>query len=123
MIYSRKSDWKEDFVPTSSIIKDIEILDEFITSVSGYLEYRLLMIDGSVLYITEYFTISEDKIKRDKYSYHHQKNNELLIRWDNAPHHRELSTFPFHVHRKNSVYESKEMTVEEVLKEILEMIK
>ena len=64
------------FVTTSSIVKDIEILDEFITSVSGYLEYKLLMIDGSMLYITEYFTLSEDEIKRDKYSYHHQKNNE-----------------------------------------------
>ena len=104
----------------SSIVRDIEILEEFITSVSGYLECRLLMIDNSVLYIAEYFSISEDIIKRDKYSYHHQKNNVLLIRWDNAPHHRELPTFPFHVHMKDSVFESKEMTVEDVLKELAE---
>ena len=36
---------------TSSIVTDIEIFDEFITSVSGYLECKLLMIDNSVLYI------------------------------------------------------------------------
>ena len=102
----------------SFIVRDIEVLDEFITSVSGYLECKLLMIDNLVLYISEYFTIFGDEIKRDKYSYHHQKNNKLLVRWDNAPHHRELSTFPFHVHRKDDVFESEEMTVEDILKEL-----
>ena len=104
----------------SSAVKDIEIVDEFITSVSGYLEYKILMVDNSILYISEYFTISEDIIKRDKYSYHHQKNNVLLTRWDNAPHHKELPLFPHHVHRKNGVFESKEMSVDDVLKEISE---
>jgi hypothetical protein len=106
----------------SSIVKDIEVLEEFITSVSGYLECRLLMIDNSILYISEYFTIYGDEIKRDKYSYHRQKNNEFLIRWDNAPHHREFPTFPFHLHRKDGVFESKAMTLEEVLKELAEIM-
>ena len=76
------------------------------------------MIDNSVLYISEYFTISGDVIKRDKYSYHHQKDNELLTRWDNAPHYKELPFFPHHVHRKNGVFESKEMPVDDVLNEL-----
>ncbi len=54
----------------SPIVKDIEILDEFITSVSGFLDCRVLMIDGSGLYVSEYFTVLNDKIKRDKYSYY-----------------------------------------------------
>jgi len=106
----------------SPIVKDIEILDEFITSVSGFLDCRVLLIDGSELYVSEYFTVLKDRIKRDKYSYHLQKRGELLIRWDNAPHHRELSTFPDHVHRKDGVHESKEMTVEDILEELSEII-
>ncbi len=106
----------------SPIVKDIEILDEFITSVSGFLDCRVLMIDESELYVSEYFTVLENSIKRDKYSYHLQKNDEFIIRWDNAPHHRELSTFPFHVHKKDGVQESKEMTVDDVLKEISKII-
>lgn len=106
----------------SPIVKDIEILDEFITSVSGFLDCRVHMIDGSELYISEYFTILDDKIKRDKYSYHLQKNDELIIRWDNAPHHRELSTFPFHVHKKDGVQESQEMTVNDILEELSKTI-
>ncbi len=78
------------------------------------------MIDGSTLYVTEYFTICSENIKRDKYSYHLQKNGEFIIRWDNAPHHRELSTFPNHVHDKDGVQESKEMTMDEILDEISE---
>ncbi len=121
MLESYLADVKASLTASSNV-KDIEVLEEFITSVSGYLECRLLMIDNSTLYISEYFTIFGDEIKRDKYSYHHQRNNELLIRWDNAPHHRELPTFPFHVHRKDGVFESKAMTVEEVLKELAEIM-
>jgi hypothetical protein len=106
----------------SPIVKDIEILDEFITSVSGFLDCRVLIIDGSELYVSEYFTVLENRIKRDKYSYHLQKNDKLIIRWDNAPHHRELSTFPFHIHKKNGVQESKEMTVDDILEEISKII-
>ena len=106
----------------SPIVKDIELLDEFITSVSGFLDCRVLMIDESELYVSEYFTFLENKINRDKYSYHLQKNTELIIRWDNAPHHRELSTFPFHVHKKDGVQESKEMTVDDILEEISKII-
>lgn len=106
----------------SPIVKDIEILDEFITSVSGFLDCRVLLIDESELFVSEYFTVLKDRIKRDKYSYHLQKNDELIIRWDNAPHHRELSTFPDHVHRKDGVHESKEMTVEDILEELSEIV-
>ncbi|MDP2766743.1 MAG: DUF6516 family protein [Candidatus Methanoperedens sp.] len=106
----------------SPIVKDIEILDEFITSVSGFLDCRVLLIDGSELFVSEYFTVIKDRIKRDKYSYHLQKNDDLIIRWDNASHHRELSTFPDHVHRKDGVHKSKEMTLEDILEELSEIV-
>jgi hypothetical protein len=66
------------------------------------------------------FKVSSENIKRDKYWYHLQKKGEFIIRWDNAPHHRELSTFPYHVHDKDGVHESKEMTMDEILDEISE---
>ncbi len=104
----------------SHLVRDIEIDDEFITSVSGFLDCSVVMIDGSALYVTEYFAISGENIKRDKYSYHLQKRGEFIIRWDNAPHHRELSTFPYHLHDKHGVHESKEMTMNEILDVISE---
>ncbi len=40
----------------SPIVKDVDIIDEFITSVSGFLDCKVLMIDGSVLYVPKFPT-------------------------------------------------------------------
>lgn len=107
----------------SPIVGDVDILDEFITSVSGFLDCKVTLIDGALLYVTEYFTLYEGKIKRDKYSYHLQRNDDFIIRWDNAPHHKEVSTFPFHVHKEGGVHVSKEMKLEKVLEELSEIVR
>ncbi len=51
-------------------------------------------------------------------------NNTLLIRWDSAPHHRELKTFPYHVHigSEENVEESIEMTLYDVLSYIRSIV-
>jgi len=103
---------------TSRIVKDIEIIDEFITSVSGFLDCKITLIDDSTLFFTEYSTSSKDKIFRDKYSFHWQKWDKMIIRWDNAPHHKEVSTFPYHMHKGEKVFKSDEMTLEKVLEVI-----
>ncbi len=121
MLESYLADLKASLT-ASPIVKDIDILDEFITSVSGFIDCKILMIDGSALYVTEYFTLHENKIKHDKYSYHLQRNDDLVIRWDNAPHHKEISTFPYHVHKEGGVHVSKEMKLEKVLEEISEIV-
>jgi hypothetical protein len=36
---------------------------------------------------------------KDRYSYHYQKSDtSLTFRYDNAPHHPEVETFPHHKH-------------------------
>ena len=44
------------------------------------------------------------------------------MRWDNAPHHREIRTFPHHVHTKDGVKESYSITLDDVLRKIKEDI-
>ncbi len=51
------------------------------------------------------------------------KRSELIVRWDSAPHHRQIKTFPNHKHSKEEVLESKEVEIEEILKELERMIK
>jgi hypothetical protein len=41
----------------------------------------------------------------------------MRIRWDNAPHHKDLETFPDHKHSPD-LAESKEMCLDDVLVEI-----
>lgn len=45
------------------------------------------------------------------------ENYTLKICWDNAPHHRQIATFPHHKHimQQENIYESKEPTIEEIL--------
>ncbi|MEW5766252.1 MAG: DUF6516 family protein [bacterium] len=54
-----------------------------------------------------------------KYRYHYMTSQQALIfRYDNAPHHRQLKTFPHHKHLPQGEQESDEPTLEAVLFEI-----
>jgi len=80
-----------------------------------FLKIKAELMDGSVLYIREF--VSDEEYS---YSFQWQKNGNLLIRWDNAPHHRHLETFPHHKHvgSKDNIQPSKEVSLEDVLKTI-----
>ena len=89
-------------------------------SVSEYMRYgsaaslvaKVGFKDGSSLYIKDYLFIDGKR----KYSYHWQDiQGSLMTRWDNSPHHRELSTFPHHKHLPKEVSSSKERTVKDIL--------
>lgn len=60
-----------------------------------------------------------DKQAKIKYRYHYMDANQALIfRYDNAPHHPNLSTFPHHKHLQTGEQDSEEPTLEDVLLEI-----
>jgi hypothetical protein len=70
------------------------------------------IIDGSKLFVRDYLFINGKR----KYSYHWQDDSEkLILRWDNADHHRRLSTFPFHQHSGSGIEESVPLNLEKVL--------
>lgn len=61
--------------------------------------YKLRMSDGSLLELTERLVEAQGSVSMTKYRYHWQdQNGRLIKRWDNAPHHRQIKTFPHHVH-------------------------
>jgi len=62
---------------------------------------RIHLIRGELLEAFE--RVSENsktkKLETTKYHFHWQDlNNQLIRRWDNAPHHPEIETFPDHMH-------------------------
>lgn len=96
-----------------NVIKSYEILDFKSGERFYFLKVKAVLIDDSELHIKEYYSVDSCF-----YSYHWQDNNGFMrIRWDNAPHHRHLGTFPDHKHAPELV-ESEEMNLEDVLKEI-----
>jgi len=81
-----------------------------------YIKGRLLLLKNYTLQITEY-VVTSPEVERLKYRYHIQKpDGSQLCRWDNAPHHPHLSSFPHHKHGENDTAEASEpMDLEKVL--------
>ena len=50
------------------------------------------------------------------------ERNNLIYRWDTAPHYKNLKTFPYHVHLPDGVKESKQVTLIAVLDKIEEAV-
>lgn len=69
----------------------------------GYFRVRCVLIDGSELQLIERFRDEANVLAIEKYSFHWQHDDGTPIcRWDNAPHHRDLATFPDHLHEAES---------------------
>ena len=58
-----------------------------------------------------------------KYSYAYIKSNQLLLRFDNAPHFKNIKTFPHHKHLKNEVLPLNNNQLTEFVKEIKILLK
>src|SRR3990172_6424082 len=70
----------------------------------GNLRIRLRFFDNSLLEISEAIHIFEGTLTWLSYRYHYQRSDGTIIfRYDNAPHHPEVSTFPEHEHIGESV--------------------
>ncbi len=82
---------------------------------ASFLRIEVALVDGSQLFIKELLFPDGSK-----YSYQWQSSDEeLLIRWDNAPHHHhEIATHPDHKHVGAEVLPSNRISIEDVLSTI-----
>ncbi len=95
----------------SPVIKSYNVIDYKQGKNFYYIKVDASLVDDTRLSIRLYVSDTEYK-----YSFHWQdKNADLIIRWDNSPHHTNIMTFPHHKHMKGKVYPSKEVTLEDVL--------
>ena len=97
------------------LVQGVEV-ERFRVVGAGYeLKATLFLKDGSQLFIKDYVFLDGTR----KYAYHWQDSTgQLLSRWDNAPHWKEVKTFPHHRHieRGGQVESSPVRTLEDVLK-------
>lgn len=101
------------------IVSDIDV-DSISTDKDDYRHIKVILrfIDGSSLRISEFATPGKNPIR---YSYYWLDScSNLIIGWDNAPHHRSISTFPHHQHvrQQNNVSPSEKRNLKDVLHEI-----
>lgn len=114
--YLRKID---ELISASPEVIDVEIIrrsiwDTELEKVALY-RYRLKMSDGSLLELTERLVEEKGAFSIKKYRHHWQSaNGQIIKRWDNAPHHPEIDTFPHHLHNgsENNVIQHAEISGE-----------
>ena len=88
-----------------------------------YLKGNLLFIDFSVIEIALFANKVQNKISIDKYRFHYMnKDGKLVFRYDNAPYHHEIPTFPHHKHTSNKVMQSLMPSIKDILNEITAII-
>jgi hypothetical protein len=89
----------------------------------GIVEGELLFKDETVLHFIEFVNV-KDSIQVYKYSYHyHDREGELIFRYDMDPHHREIDTFPHHKHvYPDALIKTSVPTLAKVLDEIDDLI-
>jgi hypothetical protein len=103
----------------SPLVRDLQVIELVEEESVQFLRVRAQIIDGSLLYVRESFFPGHSK-----YSYHWQtQTGEMLLRWDNAPHHPEIPTHPDHRHEGEQVGPSARVSVEEVLAELAAVLK
>ncbi len=101
----------------SHIIETYQLKEKVYSEERGYIEGVLLFIDESFLDFAE-VKDTEQKSKI-KYHYHYMDSKKnVIFRYDNAKHHKEIKTFPHHKHLPHKIVESSEPEINNVLKEI-----
>jgi hypothetical protein len=90
----------------------------------GRIGARLRFYDGSLLELEEEVTlVEEQRIAKVYYKYHYQRaDGSLVFRYDNAPHHPQVSTFSHHKHVDDRVEPAEPPDLSHVLREIDSML-
>lgn len=85
----------------------------------GYLRVRVDLGDDGFLEMAEYFVIDASSVAVKRYRHQWMDRSQTILnkRWDNAPHHPELQSFPHHVHEgsESNVVSGKAMSITDVI--------
>jgi len=84
----------------------------------GFVRGHITFLDGSKLELSEQLPVEQHRFRL----HYMDAQDNLIARWDSAPHHRSLSTFPFHKHTPQSVKEHGAITLIEALDEIARVL-
>jgi hypothetical protein len=84
----------------------------------GFIEGSIAFADGSRLEFSEQLPTT-----RQRFRLHYMDaQDSLIVRWDSAPHHQGLGTFPFHKHTPSGIAEHGAITLLEALDEVVKMV-
>ena len=110
----------ESSVRTFPYIRAYTLRKKVYNSRQGYIGGSITFENGHRL---DFIKVKDIEVaEKLKYRYQYMDENQALIfRYDNAPHHKSMRTFPHHKHTLSEVQPSPEPTLHGVLLEIARM--
>jgi Family of unknown function (DUF6516) len=97
--------------------------EQLLTANRANLRIRASLSDKSLLEISEALVVNEGVLTWLSYRYHWQDNTgRLIFRYDDAPHHSEVETFPHHKHVAGTVLASQHPDLLSLLAEIQHLL-
>ena len=110
---------------SSPVVATYEIVRQWAHSDDGYFRVRMTLTNDDFLEATMYVTLVNGEISIDDYRYQWMSPDKKTLRrrWDNAPHHLRLASFPHHIHdgSEDNIVEGKLSSLPALL-ELLETI-
>ena len=118
---SRYFEHIENVILNFNNISSHSIEKKYYSHTKGFIKGIIIFTNG---YKLEFMEVKDTEISsKDKYKYHFMdEQNNLIFRYDNAPHHREIKTFPHHKHLSTETIESDEPDLLDILLEIRKII-
>jgi hypothetical protein len=83
----------------SPVVRSFQVREREERRQEGFIRVRAVLANGDILEAFEFVVASAHLVETRTYRIHWQSaDGQLTRRWDNAPHYRDISTFPHHVH-------------------------
>lgn len=83
----------------SPVVRSFQIREREERLHEGFIRIRAVLTHGDILEAFEFVVATPNAVQTQTYRLHWQQEDGCLKRrWDNAPHHRDVPTFPYHVH-------------------------
>lgn len=85
----------QSLIRSSIFVENVDVEYDVKSRSIGIVHGMLGLIDGSTLQFMELINIKRDKVIHLKYRFHLMNvNDEMVFRYDNSPHHPEITTYP-----------------------------
>ncbi|MDM8536946.1 DUF6516 family protein [Desulfobacterales bacterium HSG17] len=107
----------ENIISQFPNIRSLSLKKKIYNTRQGYITGTIIYENG---YRLDFAEVKNTNI-RSKVKYRYQYMNEMMeqvFRYDNAPHHSDIKTFPHHKHEKEDIKSSREPSLFDILTEI-----
>jgi len=109
----------EAAIRRSALVVTYDLVKMQLSINTGYIEGKVTFINNSRFVFFEFLRQTAAGVEREKYRYHFMNgDDQLIFRYDNAPHHPEIVTFPHHKHLPAGLSENAAPNFADVFTEI-----